>query len=937
MSEPGGSDRPSVVAGWHDDTKVYLVLRDQGRAVARQYAARWSMFLEKGPGRKARVDGDKRVERVVEETRFLRVDCISRRDRWSLADELARAYGRAAVREADVRPLERYLADHPELAVAERINWVMIDIETDPSAGILAAKQGKSRILSWAAEGHDGLWDCHVLDQDSDDAERGLLRSFLKRLGRYDLIIAYYGGGDRESDSGFDFDAIRNRCKTLGIEVPSWHRWAWLDYLEVLEQYYQGDGEEKASMALDHIMRSLLDPDAMAAHAARCAVCAFVWQHDGGKPQARKLDVDAGQIMEIWRQPEERVRIGRYNLWDVHGMRMLEDQHGFLVQHLEVCRLCRVIPHTRSTGAVAQADGIFLGSSGDERWPTKWPDDKPNEAEKYLGAIVQEPTMTGLIPGKVAVWDFAGMYPTITTGLNAGPDSKVAPETREPQVVSPVTGTRFSAVRESAFIGTTRRLIGMRKRYQDLAKAETPGTTAHRLLSAKSQAAKIVTNSISYGVIGSRWSRFYDREVAEAISTTGRWMKERVIAWASDWNIQVFYGDTDSDFVLLVGTTWERVQEFVDWVNTQWQGLYESLGTRWPVSVRLEAEKMFSRLLLCGKKAYAGALAIYKGKVAAPGTREIKGLEIVRGDSLRPARAMQGEVIDRLLGDGVTLPDPPGEVEVQGFLASWRERLMKGKIARTDLVFRQGMGKTVEHYHHSKFSSAHCKKCRHDFGDTAGNGLDACPTCGVVRTRNTPAPHARVAIELQAAGEMIQVGDKIEWVAVLDPDSDGSTVSPARVSPESLARLDLGYYWERVAGPAVRLLSGLGHPTNYVAQIATESRQIRRDAVKRIRSSSDAGLPLLAGLQQAAPAVRIVISTPEDVDYLHALAVLCRGRHPLIIEIESRDEPAAVLHCDPAIYGVDPKSLAQMDRVKLVDSLSYRIMPVVQSEARAAS
>lgn len=932
------SPPPSVVAGWSDDDSVYLVFRAGEKATIRQYDARWSLFLARRPGTRDRLTGERRVAAFrADGERYWRVDCNSRRDRWSLVDELVRSYGRDAVLEADVRPLERYLADNPDVPVAAASHWVNIDVETDPRAGILAAKAGKSRIVSWAAEGHDGRWRRMVLEEDSDDAEREILRELLRFLNRYDIVVAHYGGGDRESDSGFDFDCIRNRCAALGIAPRSWHRWAWLDYLECIALYHQGgDGEEKSSLALDHLARNLIDPVAMHEHARSCSICAYVWYTEGEvrgpkPPEARKLDVEATEIWNLWADPISRERVGRYNLWDVHLMTLLEGQYGFLMQHLEVCQLCRVIPHTRSTGATVQADGMFLGIATGQRWATKWPKDKTQaDNKKFQGAIVQEPTMTGVIPHEVAVWDFAGMYPSITMALNAGPDSKLQPDMKEPQVVAPMTGTRFAATRDSAFIETTKRLIAMRKRYQDLAKKETPGTPQHRMLSAKAQAAKIVTNSISYGVIGAPSSRFYDREVAESVSTTARWLKETVVRWALEWGFQVIYGDTDSDFTLLFdGKTWEEVQRFCDWVNAQWQRQFESLGTRWPVTVRLEAEKSFSRLILVAKKAYAGALRRYKGKDAAKGAREIRGLELVRGDSLRPARAMQAEIIDRILGDGHDLPALPSEVEVLGWLASWRERLMSGQIRRDDLVFSQGMGKPIEHYFKASFTAPHCKKCRHDFGSKKGHGAETCPKCGTARTRGEPPPHARVALELQRQGAMIQVGDKIDWVAVLDPDVDGSKVCPSVKSHASLARLDMGYYWKRIADPSVRILSGLGHSTNYGALVATESAAIRKDAVRRVRASSDAGLPLLASVQVAAAPVTVEVATPEDVEYLHAMVSLCRGRHPLVIEIVSASEPRRTCHCDDKIYGVDPRALGAMSRVVPVSGTRFRIKSVV--------
>ena len=885
-----------VVAGWHDDRHVYLVERRDGVTQGRRARARWTLFARDVTSSTRRaIAGVPEVETVTDDgPHRIRIECKGRNERLKVRDALTGSLGREAVLEADVDPLTRFLADAAAVEVDPTPRVLLIDLEAQhPDHSLQDAREGKVPILSWAARDLEtGAEYNQVLSRDDRDRERALLRMLLGVMANYDVIVAWYGGGDRPGE-GFDFDCLRERCRVLGLEPPvNWRRWCWLDHLRVYEKFAKNaGGDEKATLTLGGVAGQLCGDD------------------------VGKIDLPATQIWDTWSSgPEGRRRLLDYNVQDVRLMGAIEDKTGFLSLFLAVCHLCRVFPNTRGLMATAQGDGFLLrrGAEMGHRWPTRW----DPEGEPFSGAFVFQPTRTGAIDN-VAVADFSALYPSIMRTWGISPEAKTLRPTGV--AITPESYTRFDLSRPGIMPTVLEDLQAMRARYAERASRETPGTTAYTIAFNISFAAKTVTNSF-YGIVGSPFSRFYDRECAEAVTTTGAWVIQRTIKWAQDAGWEVIYADTDSIFVVLPSDDDVTFREFVAGVNRRLEVETQSRGCR-ESHLNLDYEKCFRRLLLVRKKRYAGRLSLYKGKPpAADAPHEVRGLELRRGDTLRMTRRMQEQAVDLVLGTpGGEVPDSPRLEDAMALFDRWRWLVLEDDLDPRDVVITQGLSRVPEAYRRSAFNSAQCAECKVAFpSGKAADGPDKCSMCGHARVRSPPPPHARVAIALNEAGAALRPGDRVAWVAVVD--ADAKKWSPAPAEDHDPGQLDRGYYWRRAAQATVRMLQVVW-PDAELPALAREERAARLSAIQQVRARDNSDLPLFAGLSVAHPdqvTIHLGSSDPEAVSDLGALILRCSGPSRVVIVVDTGeaevtmstsrrwDVDAGLLACDPRVTEVAP-------------------------------
>ncbi len=534
----------------------------------------------------------------------------------------------------------------------------------------------------------------------------------------------------------------------------------------------------------------------------------------------------------------------RYCVQDTRLLPMIEAKTGYVELHREVCRICNILPHTNSLKATQQGDGYLLrlGEERDHRWPTLHHDEEQGDA--FEGAYVFEPTRTGAIDD-VSVADFAGLYPSIMRSWNMSPETEVAPFPAKRLAAQGVPLARLPA-RKTFFRADVRGLLPEAlddlQAKRDIYKAEmgehAPGSPEWKRAFNLSAAFKIVINSF-YGIVGSPWSRFFNKAVAEGVTTTGSWLLKHVAKRAKEAGLDPFYGDTDSIFV--AGDPAE-FQAVVDSLNQEWPALLADLGAP-RCHIELDYEKRFRRMILVKAKRYAAALAWYKGRDADPSAKpEVKGLEYKRGDSLRIARRMQEELIGMLL----RLGDVPAAEELREFVERWKGVVYGGGVGLEDLVLSQGVKRLSEYA--ERFTTAKCPKpCGYDFGDAGiADGPDACPSCGTPRKVSAQPPHVRVAKAMVAAGEQVNPGDRIRYF-VRRSEGSGLNAVPASTI-ESVDELDLDYYWlSRILPPSARVLEVV-HP-----QVAwTPTAALRREEEKARLIEENRGkiedLPLFGGL-----------------------------------------------------------------------------------------
>ncbi len=497
--------------------------------------------------------------------------------------------------EADLHPVRRWFAENPQIGI-QKPRRGYLDLETDSRVPFTEKENG--RILLWALKNHE-TGECFqgILEEDSDEAEIELLADLWHQLLDVDQVAVWAGGV--QGGGMFDTDVLFARTKRYIDKLrvfPS--RWLWISHLEAYKKMNNsaaGSGEEKQSMGLHAVAQSL--------------------------GLAGKDDFDASRTWEAWLEGgEELARLARYNRRDVECMYEIERAKPYLDMLVSVCQACGTFPDQRGINGTSFVESFILRLAQPRgmHFRSHW---RYESSDQFEGAFVLPPKRLGVMRN-VHVCDFASLYPSIIQSWNLSIETH-APEHKQfkaaPQPTylahvapkeqpipaghcrAPNTGECFRTDVEGILAYAVTELRRLRV-YYTKKQAEYPkGTPEHEYYKNLSDGCKICVNTF-YGVIGSPFSRFFKREVAESTSTTGAWLIKHVMreAEARGWELQS--GDTDSAFV--TGCTQQEFQEFVRWLNeVRIPELIKPLGcVRNEIS--LEAEKGFDVLVYTAKKRY---------------------------------------------------------------------------------------------------------------------------------------------------------------------------------------------------------------------------------------------------------------------------------------------------------------------------------------------
>lgn len=603
MSEPQQHD-PVINAFWSGSVLYLTTLSKDGTAQRRKVPAEHVGFVRRADidekiARGLRSDG--RVASMREEGEFVR---IRFRDKWSARDILRgrdavdgqAASGfecRANVRtyEGDVGPVARYLAD--TLAPIAKPRRCYLDLETDSRKQIVEMIEGKARVLAWALVGVDDEGNIidrvvGILSEDTNAAERDLLLDLWHEVSAYEQIVSW-------NLDGFDKPVLINRSKAMSINVEE-RDYLWMDQMLAFKKMNASaseSGDEKQSAALDAVAHAVLGR---------------------GKTEG----ADGAHTWELW--CENRDLLAEYVLNDTELMPAIEEVTGYLALHQTICEVCGVLPDTWSLAPSKFVDGYMLrrARARGTHFESKWKDDVESGGQ-FLGAYVMEPRQKGFIHD-VHVCDFASLYPSIIITWN------MSPETWAPEVVLS-SGARptylahsepqrfpippghcaspddqvFRTDSKGMIVEALEELITLRKKWKKIKNSLPPGTKEWKEADRRTSAYKIAANSF-YGVLGLETSRYYVREVAQAVTQAGAFLIKEVMREVEARGWKAVYGDTDSVFV--TGCSESQFKEFVAWCNAE---LFPKIVERYrcPTNfISLSFEKTFARLVMLSKKRY---------------------------------------------------------------------------------------------------------------------------------------------------------------------------------------------------------------------------------------------------------------------------------------------------------------------------------------------
>lgn len=666
------------------------------------------------------------VARMVDEGEFVRVE-------WTDRDALKRLTRKGGLFdqrelktfEADVRVVRRWLTDNPGVQI-DRPRRCYFDLEGDSELPF--AQKHLGRILCWAiVDGDTGERFSALLAADTDDAERAMLVQMWKVLARFDQVVAW--NGER-----YDFDLIEARTSTLGISVE-FARWLWLDQLVLFRRMNvtaSESGDEKQSFALDAVARIILGEGKM----------------ELDEDELEGLDEEAGigsQASEVWRRHPDR--LVRYCEDDADKLRRIEERTGYIEILQAVAEACAVFPDTRGINPTSQVEGFLmrLGARRGMRFRTHQYSD---EVETFKGADVLE-VEKGLHREEVHVVDFARMYPSIIISWNMSPETwrpdirvKEDMSTRPsylrhlPQKVYPLPEGHCVSATDAVFacepLGilpeALLEILEQRKQWSKREAQCAPGTPAWQEAHRRAIAYKQIANCF-YGVISSSYSRFYERAVGEAVTRTGAWLLQSVIAAGRERGFRTVLADTDSNGFR--GATREQAIEFARYCNEE---LFPRLIAEKKAprnELRIEYEKAFRRICILVKKRYFAMWAHYKGKEATADSKpEVKGLEFKRGDSCKLVRRFQEEIIHAILGYHREAPvDDPRELVP--IIERYQRHVFDEPLKLDDVVQSKMLAKPIRDYVRKEKKAPPPAKLRGEDVQVFYSDLD-CPSCGGV-------------------------------------------------------------------------------------------------------------------------------------------------------------------------------------------------------------
>jgi len=564
--------------------------------------------------------------------------------------------------EADVDPIRRWFSD-TGAQIAATTKALFFDLETDTSeiVGSPFDDENKKlhRLLSCSMTDYQTGKKWFLVNKTVDDeGEAEVLAEFLRIAADYDTLLAWNG-------NNYDFFVLRWRARHLKIKT-NWKQWNLLDYMETVRKCLMSisDPKFKRSFALDNIGQNVLGVRKL------------------------KVAVPMNQLKRL--VYEDRIEeLQAYNDRDVEIMTELEKSREFMALHLAVCSVCRKFPDPNSLFPNTLMDGLMLRLAIQENrhFKSRYKDIEEEDLDKYPGAYVMDAEIG--FHEQVQVIDFSSLYPSIMISWNMSPETKLWEGRnydidKEDIAYASASGIQFRTDFEGMLPKAERTLLERRKHYAAKQKNARVGSDEWKRYGHESTALKVVANSM-YGLLGSQYSRYYDRDIAKSVTLSGQLLIKACIDFSEKQGIHVIAGDTDSCFVV---ANEEDTKKLIVDINKQVIPKIAKESKCRVNRIIMDFDKGYRYLLIQAKKKYAGKLSLHKGRPAPEDMEpDVKGLEFQRSDQIRIAQRMQMHFLHDLLNPNAN----PKSIEKE--LRKWADKFMHNEVPRSDIEITQGVKK----------------------------------------------------------------------------------------------------------------------------------------------------------------------------------------------------------------------------------------------------
>ena len=259
---------------------------------------------------------------------------------------------------------------------------------------------------------------------------------------------------------------------------------------------------------------------------------------------------------------------------------------------------------------------------------------KDNNALKYKGGVVLEPNR-GLHTA-VHVFDVTSLYPTMIIKYDLSPETvncTCCKNNPKKKVPSDIINDLVYALKEGDYWICQRRQGLFPKLLQQLTEQRIKCKNSGQEL--ESLAIKSIINS-GYGVFGHPYFKYYDPRVAELVTAYGRNTLLTMKNISANLGFEVLYGDTDSLFVKNLARPKDATAFIQECKNK--------------LDIEVTHERLFSKLILVGKKHYVG--------IPSESNKEsvIKGMEGIKSDRPKFIQLAFMQVVNDIRNDINPIP-----------------------------------------------------------------------------------------------------------------------------------------------------------------------------------------------------------------------------------------------------------------------------------------
>ncbi|KAI8922812.1 DNA polymerase family B-domain-containing protein [Entophlyctis helioformis] len=400
------------------------------------------------------------------------------------------------------------------------------------------------------------------------------------------------------------------------------------------------------------------------------------------------------------------------------------------------------------------ADGAAAGGAGGKK--------AGRRKAAYAGGLVLEPKR-GFYDKYVLLLDFNSLYPSIIQEYNIcfttvtrtyDGEGDHMPDPPEPTVAKGIL---------PKLLGT---LVDRRRLVKGLMK--DPRTTPEELAQydIRQKALKLTANSM-YGCLGFAHSRFYAKPLAMLITAKGREILQSTVDLATQSELEVIYGDTDS--IMIHTNTTDLAQ-----VKRMGQELKRAVNKRYNL-LEIEMDGFYQRMLLLMKKKYAAIMVEEMKDGTLKTTLETKGLDLVRRDWCGLSGDASTYVLNQIFSG-------ENREDVVDRIHQYLTKL--GEEARQELI-------PLEKFIINKARRASLTKNPEEYADKGSQ------------------PHVQVALQLKARGISAKTGDTIPYVICKGEEQQMSQRArhPEDVTREgSTEKIDIEWYLSNQVHPPVSRL-----------------------------------------------------------------------------------------------------------------------------------